>query len=140
MLPGSHGRGRYWSSRCGWWCFQRSYRPDPVVIVDAGYSLGIGKTGAFRGENPCISAIEGGAPVDLIAGGSADCCPGKRNAVITMAEVTFDSWCGKLTVELEAEPVPGVTAAAVFLVKALIRATALLLPMLVISFQVPLLL
>ena len=32
--------------------------PDPVVIVDTGYSLGIGKTGAFRGENPCISAIE----------------------------------------------------------------------------------
>lgn len=69
--------------------------PDPVVIVDTGYSLGIGKTGAFRGENPCISAIEGGAPVDLIAGGSADCCPGKRNAVITRAEVTFDSWSGK---------------------------------------------
>ena len=46
----------------------------------------------------------------------------------------------RLTVELEAEPVPGATAAAVFLVKALIRATALLLPMLVISFQVPLLL
>ena len=69
--------------------------PDPVVIVDAGYSLGIGKTGAFRGENPCISTIERGTPVDLIAGGSADCCPGKRNAVITRAEVTFDSWSGK---------------------------------------------
>ena len=42
--------------------------PDPVVIVDAGYSLGIGKTGAFRGENSCISTIERGTPVDLIAG------------------------------------------------------------------------
>lgn len=94
-MPGSHGRGRYWSSRCGWWCFQRSYRPGSGSNSDAGYSLGIGKTGAFRGENPCISTIERGTPVDLIAGGAADCCPGKRNAVITRAEVTFDSWGGK---------------------------------------------
>ena len=95
VLPGSHGRGRCWSSRCDGGTSRGFIGPNPVVIVDTGYSLGIGKTGAFRGENPCISAIEGGAPVDLIAGGSADCCPGKRNAVITMAEVTFDSWCGK---------------------------------------------
>ena len=45
-----------------------------------------------------------------------------------------------LTVPEEPEPVPGVAAAAVSFVKALMRATALLFPILVISFQVPLLL